>query len=225
MNESRILVTAATQSELDTWGSSPYTECQVTGVGIPETFCKLFPLLQVHQYRFIINIGIAGAYPGSGLSIGDIGLATEEVFADIGMELNSDPDFMNLGETDFGSFYKKALKTCYSDGYLFKGFGFDTFAGRAATVNSCTGTDSTGLLRESQTGALFETMEGAAVVQLAQQFNIPMVEIRAISNQAAKRDMQANNIKKALANLNLYLMCFKKEFDASLFHSDFTLPQ
>ena len=52
--------------------------------------------------------------------------------------------------------------------------------------------------------AQFETMEGAAVAQIAQRLDVPFYEVRAISNIAADRDMRPENIKIALESLQAF---------------------
>ena len=49
-------------------------------------------------------------------------------------------------------------------------------------------------------------MEGAAVAQIGAARNMPVTEIRAISNIAAHRDMRPENIQLALANLRRFLL-------------------
>ncbi len=54
-------------------------------------------------------------------------------------------------------------------------------------------------------GVEFETMEGAAVAQVGVQWGVPVSEVRAISNLAARRDMRPENIRRALESLLAYL--------------------
>ncbi len=171
----------------------------VTGVGIPQALATVLQACLRERPARVLNIGIAGAYPGSGLRVGDIVLGESEVYGDVGMELPEAPDFQPLWETPWGDFYSTPFPLA-SD---------PQFAGaRAApgcTVNTCTGTDETGRRRERLFGAAFETMEGAAIAQVGQTLGIPVCEVRAISNIAAHRDMRPENIRLALNNLADYL--------------------
>jgi nucleoside phosphorylase len=125
----RILFCAATREELEAVGlrdALPVEEgekvCRlwqfpgehaslaaVTGTGTPVTLLRLLPLLERYNPSLIINTGIAGAYRGSGLEIGDIVIGESEVFADLGMELPDDKGkdddrhegFYPLGEFPF----------------------------------------------------------------------------------------------------------------------------
>ena len=187
--------------ELDTYPASAEAFLLVTGVGIPNALASMLKAAAHHNPDLILNIGIAGAYPNSGLQVGDLVMGTSEVYGDIGFELPLEPCFQPVRESNFGDWYREPI-TLYTGwpGPILK-------SGRGCTVNSCTGTLATGQLRERFFEAAFETMEGAAVAQAGLSFNIPVCEIRAISNIAAVRDMRPENIQLALLNLKEYLQC------------------
>ena len=200
-----LLVCAATEMELKAFGDiREGQESFLTGVGIPTALAQA--LLTAGRLRpaRILNIGIAGAYPGSGLAIGDIVIGTSEVYGDVGFELPEEPGFRHIGESPWGAFYREPLTLT----------PFPEFAGvregRGCTVNACTGTEATGRLRERLFEAAFETMEGAAVAQAGTVLGIPVGEIRAISNIASDRDMRPENIKFALTSLQTYFQKFRK---------------
>ena len=192
------LVCAATPMELAAFHGSP-TDCLVTGPGIPCALASVLETARRERPHRILNIGIAGAYPSSGLGIGDIVIGASEVYGDIGLELPEEPGFQSAGETGWGAFYQKRLPLMQDAEFA----GAPVLPG--CTVNQCTGTEATGRLRERLLGVAFETMEGAAVAQAGQILDIPVIEIRAISNIAARRDMQPDNIRLALGKLSAYL--------------------
>jgi futalosine hydrolase len=179
----------------------------LTGVGIPLALGRLLPLLPTLRPRLVLNIGIAGAYPESGLSIGDIVLADGEIYGDIGFDLPDSPGFQPLSQTAMNAgFYGQPFPTHRAPEFRAEPNGdYRLHVGRGCTVNACTGTEAMGRLRARLFGAAFETMEGAAVAQAAGQHGIPVCEIRAISNLAARRDMRPENIARALRNLESYL--------------------
>ncbi len=170
----------------------------ITGVGIPHALERMLLVAGRERPAGILNIGIAGAYPNSGLAIGDVVMAESEVYGDVGLELPEAPGFQPLRETPFGGAYREPS--------ILVQFPFvaGTRMARGCTVNACTGTDATGLLREQLFDAHFETMEGAAVAQAGQSLGIDVCEVRAISNIAAERDMQPANIQRALSQLTAY---------------------
>jgi len=205
-----LFVCAATEGELSAWGPpSDDVVLKVTGVGIPATLGGLLgwsgPLPTA-----ILNIGIAGAYPGSGLAIGDLVVGTSEVYGDIGFALPELPHFRPITESPYGAFYQNPLT-------LWVPAGLDLAQGRGCTVSTCTGTNTQGEQRAALFGAQFETMEGAAIAQWGQLHGIPVCELRAISNVAADRDMRPENIALSIKNLAMFLM--KRQNRSVFFHS------
>jgi futalosine hydrolase len=169
----------------------------ITGVGIPHTLLNLPGLIERFAPRLIVNAGIAGAYTESGLMIGEVVLGTSEVFADLGMELPTEVGFSSLGDFAFADPSLHAPLPLSAPDLPQVGLK----RGRGATVNMCTGTAQTGARRRRLFNVDFETMEGAAVALAARARHIPVLEIRAISNMAAQRDMQPHNMRHALSTL------------------------
>ena len=100
------LVTAATMLELaplihaieaqklsaagfpETFGGTVGTSAvllAVTGMGKVNTAMAITALFERNRPGLLINTGCAGAYPGSGLKLGDLALATAEVYGDEGV--------------------------------------------------------------------------------------------------------------------------------------------
>lgn len=174
----------------------------VTGVGIPLTLARLMPLAADFRPERIVNVGIAGAYPGSGLEIGDLAAAESDTFGDLGMEMPEPDGFLPLA----------AMPWCDAEYLRPVAMSVESFGGpgglrlaRGCTVNACAGRAETGLRRRALTGADFETMEGAAVALAARELAIPASQARAISNIASTRDMRPENIALALRNLGAYM--------------------
>ena len=194
----RLLVCAATASELAAWGEGASdTKLLVSGVGVPATFAALAappdPLPDA-----VINIGIAGAYPGTGLEIGDVVIGTSEVYGDLGFALPDPPYFQPITQSAFGSFYADPFA-------LWVPSGMGGHRGKGCTVGTCTGTQAQGLQRRDLFSAHFESMEGAALAQLGRQWGVPVCEVRTISNIAAQRDMRLVNIQQSLESLKAFL--------------------
>lgn len=196
-----LLVCAATEMEMRAFGDLREEAGQaafLTGVGIPVALAQTLMIAGHRKPARILNIGIAGAYPGSGLTIGDIVIGTSEVYGDVGFELPEAPGFRHVREMPWGAPYLSPQPLT-----IFPEFAGATI-GRGCTVNSCTGTEATGRLRESLFDAQFETMEGAAVAQAGRILGIPVCEVRVISNMASVRDMRPENIHLALHSLAAY---------------------
>ena len=212
-----ILFCAATRDELETVGFDDATPLgdgplwirsrtrdvlAVTGVGIPSTLLRLPPLLTRFRPALVVTTGIAGVYPGAAAGPGDLLLGESECFADLGMELPDDEGFLPLAASGFADDALRAPLPLLVPGAL---SALPALArARGATVNACAGTDATGARRRRLFGADFETMEGAAVALAAADAGVPVVEIRAVSNIAARRDMRPENVRRALGALTAF---------------------
>ncbi len=212
--EGPILVCAATAGELaacgvpDPGAAGPGAArggriFAVTGVGIPMTLARLGPLLARHRPSLVVNVGIAGAYPGSGLSIGDVVAGESEVFGDLGVEVPGPERFRPVGAMPWADAeYRDPLPLAPDRLVLPAGPGVPgPRPGKGCTVNACAGTRETGELRRRLFGTDFESMEGAAVALAGRLAGVPVAELRAISNAASDRDMRPENVERALAAL------------------------
>jgi futalosine hydrolase len=132
----------------------------------------------------VIAFGAAGAYPESGLQIGDVVVATEVAVLDEGLE---------TGEA-FVPFARPGMPLPAAEwtrcepllGSASAHPRFRVAWGRIATVSVCAGTSR--LARErAASGALAEAMEGAAVAWAASLFSVPFAELRGISNLCGPR--------------------------------------
>jgi futalosine hydrolase len=141
--------------------------------------------------REIVICGAGGAYPGSGLEIGDVVCAESECYGDLGAA--SPSGFLDM----------KALGFPVVDGptRLFNELPMNLFpAGRRVkfvTVSTCTGTDSIARGLEERTRGAVENMEGAAVAHVALLHGVPVGEVRGISNIVTDRDTRTWRLKEA----------------------------
>jgi futalosine hydrolase len=209
------MLCAATHVELSTFGLIGVADVEpgvrrvpegiavVTGVGVPITLLRLVPWLERYRPEWIALTGIAGAYAESGLRIGDIVVGETEEFADLGMEF-PEPEAGGFAPLADFPFADEAHRTPLA--LHLPAWASELRRGRGATVNTCTGTDATGARRRARFGADFETMEGAAVALAARTLGIPVIQVRAVSNLAARRDMRPENIAVALESLRAFWM-------------------
>ena len=215
------LVCAATFEELQAFGLEnaetlepetfwriPEGYAAVTGAGIPITLLRILPRIQSLKPAWIVNLGIAGAYPHENaendLKIGDVVVGTSEVFADLGMEMPDEESFRPLSAFPFADAALRSPLPLWVPEWA------SAKRGHGATVNRCTGKDGTGWLRRKLFGADFESMEGAAVALAAVETKIPVCEVRAVSNFAAARDMRPENIHSALRSLEAFWKLHRK---------------
>lgn len=129
----------------------------------------------------IIVVGIGGAYPGSGLTIGEVACAGSETFGDLGVET---PDgFLELSEFVRNSYPLQLFPADIHTNFV--------------TVSTCSGTDELSARIQARTHGHVENMEGAAAVQVAACYGIPIGELRGISNFTGRRDRAAWKIPEA----------------------------
>ena len=75
-------------------GAQPVT-LVATGIGAVNTAHALTCYLQAQRPRRVVQVGVGGAYPESGASVGDLALASEEYYGDLGVRT---PDGWQGGE-------------------------------------------------------------------------------------------------------------------------------
>lgn len=163
----------------------PFIKGKINGVelllcisGIGKTNAAIASVITFENFsvnKAIIS-GIAGAYPSSGLSIESIAVADKEIFADEGLLRSCDdnPDsFIFLNSEEIPLYVPDFLKALPKGTFL--------------TVSACTGNIKRAKFLEKRFNAICENMEGAAVAKVAQIYNIPVTEIRSISNIVTDR--------------------------------------
>ncbi len=184
----------------------------IAGIGKVNAAHACTQLIHDYSPAVIMNIGIGGAYPLSGLTIGDIAIAEKEVYGDEGVLLKDGfhgMDFIGIPllrkgrQKYFNEFpldkplVRKAVKaaqliTHYSSLITVK-------KGTFLTVSPCTGTRKRAIELERRSSAICENMEGAAIAHICALYGIPMIEMRGISNIVEDRDRSKWNIELAAA--------------------------
>jgi len=152
----------------------------------------------------VINFGIGGAYPGAGLSNGDVTIASKEILGDEGVISSKGWEglekigipLVRAGKkkyfNEFPAGALAALKRGKRD--------FSTISGPFVTVSAASGSTRRAKELERRFNAVCENMEGAAIAHTCMIYNMPMFEIRGISNTAGVRDKRRWDME--LASLN-----------------------
>ncbi|MDP2321252.1 MAG: futalosine hydrolase [Acidobacteriota bacterium] len=139
----------------------------------------------------IVVCGIGGAYPGSGLAIGDVACAETECYGDLGA--TSPAGFLDMHALGF--------PIVAGPPPIYNELPMQVFPSAArvrfVTMSSCTGTAAAAREIEARTSGAVENMEGAAVAHVAALHGIPVGELRGISNLVTDRDTGAWRIKDA----------------------------
>lgn len=191
----------------------------VTGIGKVNAASAVTALLQHGSPELLINTGCAGAYAGSGLTVGDLAAATSETHADEGvftpvgwqsLELIGIPLVIRNGKDYFNEF-PLSMQATGKAVNLAAALGLVMKRGKFLTVSNCSGTVSRGVELAERFGGICENMEGAAVAQVAMRFGIDCLEIRGISNMVEDRDFSRWNIPQAVESAQRFILKFIEE--------------
>lgn len=175
-------------------------------------------LIENYPVKGVINIGVGGAYPGSGLKIGDVAIASKEIYGDEGVITSKGWDSLKkIGIPLVLDGKKKYFNEfLLNNSLLIKYAQLVTKSGPFITVSSTTGTLKRAIELEERFDAICENMEGAAIAQVCTIYKIPMLEIRGISNKVGERDKRKWDLDLAsegCQKLLLKLLCQKTEHD------------
>lgn len=193
----------------------------VSGVGKVNAAAAAAVLIDRYQPQLVINIGCAGAYIGSGLSIGNLVVASEEILADDGVHVAEgwkDLRYMNIPSVEQGglSLYNVLPLSRHASEkamQLADYYGVFLMRGRSATVSTCSGTRLHGSELSNRWNALIENMEGAAVAQVCLRCGVDCLEIRGISNYVEERDLKKWDIPRAVEAAQRFVLKYIEEMN------------
>ena len=199
------LVTAATDFEmaafLRQFGEREKVATFVTGVGLVETATRLASFLatSLHEVSWILNIGIGGAYLGhqNGAKMLDLCLAEREILGDFGICF--DDRIEPLAGKGLGIKYEFELDRSLLQQVsgILDNHGVIYRVGNFVTVNGVCATKRRGKMLGDLHHGLCENMEGAAVARVCEEFTVPLVELRCISNLVEDRNREEWQLKPA----------------------------
>ncbi|MCG2736894.1 MAG: futalosine hydrolase [Candidatus Methanoperedenaceae archaeon] len=197
------------QGDLD--GSSViFSHC---GVGKVNAAHSATMILEKYEVDVLILFGIGGAYPDSGLKIGDIAVAESENYGEEGVLIKEGWNSMEFTGFPLLKKEKEYYNTFPLDANMSwlatdasKDCGFNVKSGNFVTVSQCSGTRKSGALMKERFNGLCENMEGAAAAHICAMYGVPMIEVRGISNIIEDRDLKKWNIDLAALNCNKVIM-------------------
>jgi futalosine hydrolase len=197
----KILIVAATEKEVTPLLKNiklliTKPDVLITGVGMVATAFHLAKAFSTKKYDAAINVGICGSFNRS-LKIGEIVNVTEDIFSELGAE--DGDNFFQLSElnlTDkkdvflvpFKKFQAPALKQFKK----VKGITINTVHGNKKSISKVVSLYQPDV----------ESMEGAAFFYACNQFKVPALQLRAISNYVERRNVKNWNIPLAVENVN-----------------------
>lgn len=183
---------------------------QHSGVGKANAAAATALLVEHLRPEAVICFGCAGAFPGSGLQVGDLALATEEIYGDEGVETAA--GFLDMqalgfalvesgGEKWFNRFPADPELVAHAHRIAARSAAAPrrVAVGPLVTVSACSGTSAGGQRLAARTGGVGENMEGAAVAQICARTGTPWLEVRGISNLVEDRDLSRWDLPAAAA--------------------------
>lgn len=206
MMESKILIATSVEKEKEAilrgLNDASMYDVIVVGVGSAKAAASTAIALSKNRYNLVINMGIAGGFRKH-IDIGELVIATDIICGDLGSETLD--GFLSVEQLGFGT------NRFQSEEYLLNKFfehlqakNFPVKKGPILTLSTTTGTQETlHKLEKRFPYAVAEAMEGFGVAVSANEFHIPFLEIRAISNFVGPRDRNSWKIEDALNMLQL----------------------
>ncbi len=170
------------------------------GIGQVNMAIHFTRMLNDYTPEAVLLCGCGGSYPDSDLQIGDLALATSECFGDLGVALGE--EFIPLQQLDLPQNPQLApiIQQSFSlDPDLLnqaKKILPDAICGAFVTVNCCSSNSDLSIELHQRWGGICENMEGAAVAQICAEFDIPLLELRGISNPTGTRNPQQWDIAR-----------------------------
>ncbi|MER3537188.1 MAG: futalosine hydrolase [Thermus sp.] len=175
-----------------------------TGVGKVNTALTLALWAAENPVERALLFGIAGAYEGSGLDLGEAVLVGEEVEADLGLEAGLKPLGFPAWEEEGVRYYNRFPLDPFLTEGLARTWGLKVVVGLTRDRISETPTEAR--LLSKRWGGQVESMEGAAFARACLALGVPGAELRAVSNLAGIRDKRAWRVGKALGALEAALL-------------------
>jgi len=171
----------------------------ILGVGPVSSAIKITQLLERDLPNAVILFGVCGAYPDSGLSIGDVVIAGKEMFVDIARCFKDKEEPITiLTQKDIVVDLLEDIKCLFRDNLL------DIPIVNFATVCCSTMYGNRAYRLKNKWNVSVENMEGASVAKVCKLYNIPLLEIRGVSNIVCD-PIELWQIDKAIDSLALVL--------------------
>ena len=183
-----LLIGAATNDEVLV---ENLTACDVliTGIGMVNTSIELSRCLSNKKPDLVINIGVAGSFNKS-LPLGGVFEITKDTFSELGVENNSHfLTFNEIGLNVRNSISSKSITNLPSASSI--------------TVNTVHGNKENISSVYDKFKPDLESMEGAACMFVCDNFKIPCLQIRAISNYVEERNKSKWDLPLAIQQLNI----------------------
>jgi len=198
----------------------------ITGPGLINTVQAITAAIEAARPAILINTGCAGVFQETGMQIGDIAVATQEIDIQIGIEpANGSAPTQTLPFPILikdGVEIKKhyLLNERLTDNtftiltQLFANTNVNIAKGPFVTVSTITSTDQRAADIFIHYRPCMEAMEGAGAAHLACFYDIPLIEVRSASNFVGERDKHQWNLplafERSAAAVKECIRCMKE---------------
>ncbi len=171
------------------------------GVAKVNTAAGLALALHTIEPERVVQFGIGGAFPESGLKLKQVTVAVQETHLDTGLQLDGSwHDMATLGFP----LVREHFNTFLTDHALTQRL---TALTRATPCTFGTSETVTGSFARAEAlygrfGVAVESMEGAAAAQVCTALGVPFAELRGISNVVGERDKSRWALRGAVRAVN-----------------------
>jgi futalosine hydrolase len=185
----------------------------LTGIGKVNAAIVTTHLIEQLKPNLIVNTGCGGAYSGSGLSVGDLAIATAEIYGDEGvltvngwhtLEIIGIPSVERKGNR-YSNEFPLSMEQAVRVFRFATSLGLPVKRGKFITVSTCSGTTMRGDELEKRFGGICENMEGAAIAHTSLLYDTPFLEVRGISNMVEDRDISKWDIPRSVEMTQRFL--------------------
>lgn len=184
-----------------------YARILITGIGMVQTTLHLSKILMQYQFEAIVQIGFAGTFKEA-VPLGELVYVRQDHFADLGV-MKSIHHIEPLYSPNKGHNHAELMVNIPV--IPSKKTGFEHLISRHVTgvsVNSCSATLSRANFMIKKFRAQVETMEGAAFYTVCNEFSIPSMQVRSISNNIPQQhyNWAINNARKSITEFMAHLL-------------------
>lgn len=191
-----VLIVVATPQEAEFFGNLG-ARVVVCGIGAVNAALSTYGAVLEDRPKLILNVGIGGAYPNSGLEMGETACSSAFIYAGLGAQ--DGEDFLDLEQLGFPLFLDTFNQIPAWDGVGEWSRQLSIRCGEFLTLETVTGNlETLKVLEKRFPDALIEGMEGAGVAHAALKLGIPALEVRGVSNFVGLRDRSSWRIRDAL---------------------------
>lgn len=172
----------------------------VTGVGSAVTSFAIGRISNIKTIQLALQIGIAGSYDTT-LQLGDVVRIKKDRFADLAIEYpdaqKRDVYLENLTDGNYYPYQEQGWLYEHRSEHIITPFPYVS----GITVNTTSGAQNTIDSNRTRYNPHIESMEGAACFYACKMLDVPVIQLRSISNYVTPRDKSTWNIPLALESI------------------------